>query len=70
VENGKRRKGVFPSPSIGHQALDLPPPPFSFSLKGRLGSLRTLSFLEHNFQFNLEYTCSHKLLEEKDNDQP
>jgi hypothetical protein len=26
-----------PSPSIGHQALDLPSPTFSFSLKGGLG---------------------------------
>jgi hypothetical protein len=25
-------------PSIGHQALDPPSPPFSFSLKGGLGS--------------------------------
>jgi len=41
--------------SIGHQALDLPSPPFSFSLKGGLGSLGALFFPGHNFQFNLEY---------------
>jgi hypothetical protein len=42
--------------SIGHQALDLLSPPFSFSLKGELGSLGgSLSFPGHNFQFNLEY---------------
>jgi hypothetical protein len=42
-------------PSIGHQILDLPSPPFSFSLKGGFGSLGALSFPKHNFQFNLEY---------------
>jgi hypothetical protein len=26
--------------------------------------------LGHNFQFNLENTCSHKFLEEENNDQP
>ncbi len=31
-------------PSIGHQALDPPSPPFSFSLKGRLGSWGALSW--------------------------
>jgi hypothetical protein len=41
--------------SIGHQTLDLPSPPFSFSLKGGLKSLGALSFPGHNFQFNLEY---------------
>ncbi len=41
--------------SIGHQTLDLPSPPFSFSLKCKLGSWGTLSFPGHNFQFNLEY---------------
>ncbi len=56
--------------SIGHQTLDLPSPPFSYSLKGELGSLGAFSFPGHNFQFNLEYTCSHKLLEEEENDQP
>jgi len=30
--------------STGHQALDLPSPPFSFSLKGGLRSLGALSF--------------------------
>jgi hypothetical protein len=55
--------------SIGHQTLDLPSPPFSFSLKSRLESLKALSFPKHNFQFNLENTCSHKLFEEEKNDQ-
>jgi len=41
--------------SIGHQALDIPSPPFFFSLKGRFESLGALSFPKHNFQFNLEY---------------
>jgi hypothetical protein len=41
--------------SIGNQTLDLPSPPFSFSLKGELKSLGGLSFPGHNFQFNLEY---------------
>jgi hypothetical protein len=54
--------------SIGHQVLDLPSPPFSFSLKGEFGSLGVFSFLGHNFQFNLESTCSHKLFEEEEND--
>jgi hypothetical protein len=49
---------------------DLPSPPFSFSLKGGLGSWEALSFPRHNFQFNLDNTCSHKLLEEENNDQP
>jgi len=31
-------------PSIGHQALDPPSPPFSFSLKGGLGSWGVLSW--------------------------
>ncbi len=31
-------------PSIGHQALDPPSPPFSFSLKGGLGSWGALSW--------------------------
>jgi hypothetical protein len=44
--------------SIGHQALDLPSPLFSFSLKGGLGSLGIISFPGHNFQFNLEYLFS------------
>jgi hypothetical protein len=42
-------------PSIGHQAWDLPSLPFSFFLKGGLGTLWSLSFPGHNFQFNLEY---------------
>jgi hypothetical protein len=52
-------------PSIDHQALDLLSPPFSFFLKGELGSLGVLSFLGHNFQFNFEKTCSYKLLKKK-----
>jgi hypothetical protein len=52
---------------IAHQALDLPSPPFSFSLKGGLELFEALYFSEHNFQFNLENT-SHKLLEEEEND--
>jgi hypothetical protein len=55
--------GTF-SPSI------LAKPPFSFSLKGGFGSWEALSFPRHNFQLNLENTCSHKLLEEEKNDQP
>jgi len=34
---GKSRKEPSPSPSIGHQALDLLSPSFSFSLKDGLG---------------------------------
>jgi hypothetical protein len=41
--------------SIGHQVLDLLSPPYSFSLKDELGSLGTLFFPGHNFQFNIEY---------------
>jgi hypothetical protein len=41
---------------------------FSFSLKCELGSLELSLFLGHNFQFNLENTCSDKLLEEEKND--
>jgi hypothetical protein len=41
------------------------PPPFSFFLKGGLGSLGIFSFLGHNFQFNLEKTCSYELLRKK-----
>jgi hypothetical protein len=40
-------------------------PPFLFSLKGGLKSLGGLSFLRHNFQFNLEKTCSYELLRRK-----
>ncbi len=36
---GEKEPFLFPSPSIGHQVLDLPSLPFSFSLKGGLGSL-------------------------------
>ncbi len=32
------------NPSIGHQALDPPSPPFSFSLKGELGSWGALAW--------------------------
>jgi hypothetical protein len=53
VERGE--KAFFPSHSIGHQALDLPSPPFSFSLKNELESWGALSFPGHNFQFNLKY---------------
>jgi len=35
--------------SIGHQALDPPSPPFSFFLKGGLGSLGAFSCLGNNF---------------------
>jgi hypothetical protein len=51
--------------SIGHQALDLPSPPFPFSLKGGLRSLGGLSFLGHNSQFNIEKTYSYELLRRK-----
>jgi hypothetical protein len=54
-------------PSIGHQALDLPSPPFSFSLKGRLGSLGALFCFDDNFHAILK-TCFHKLFEEVNND--
>jgi hypothetical protein len=54
-------------PSIGHQALDPPSPPFSFSLKNRLGSLGALSCLEDNFHAILN-TYFHKLLEEANKD--
>ncbi len=47
---------------------DLPSPPFSFLLKGGLESFGVFSFPRHNFQFNFENTCSHKLLEEEKND--
>jgi hypothetical protein len=53
--------------SIGHQALDPPSLSFSFSLKGELGSLRALSYLEDNFHAIMN-TCFHKLLEEANND--
>ncbi len=59
-----------PSPSIDHQALDLPSFSFSFSLKGKLGSWELFFFPGHNFQLNGENTCSHKLLEEEKNDLP
>jgi hypothetical protein len=38
-KSGKGRKEASFPPSIGHQALDLPSPSFSFSLKGGLGCL-------------------------------
>jgi hypothetical protein len=62
------RKEPFPSLSFGHQALDMPSPSFAFFLKGGLGSLELFFFPGHNFQFNLENTCSHKFLEEEKND--
>jgi len=43
-------------PSIGHQALDPPPSPFSFSLKGGLGSLGAISCFGDNFHAILN-TC-------------
>jgi hypothetical protein len=46
------------------------PPHFSFFLKGKFESLTTLFFSGHNFQFNLEKTCSYERLEEEKNDQP
>jgi hypothetical protein len=36
--------------SIGHQTLDFFSPPFFFSSEDKLGSLRVLSFLGHNFK--------------------
>jgi hypothetical protein len=67
---GKVEKGenvFFPSHSIGHQALDLPSPPFSFSLKGRLGSWGVS--LSPDIIFNsILNTCFNKLLEEEKND--
>jgi hypothetical protein len=54
--NVERGENVFfPSHSIGHQALNLPSPPFFFFSKGGFRSWGTLSFLGHNFQFNLEH---------------
>jgi hypothetical protein len=47
VERGE--KVFFPSHSIGHQALDLPSTPFSFSLKSALESWGALFFPGHNF---------------------
>jgi hypothetical protein len=53
--------------SIGHQALDLPSPPFSFFLKGEFGLLG--GSLSPNIIFNsILNTCSDKLLEEEKND--
>jgi len=43
-------------PSISHQALDPPSPPFSFSLKGGLGSWGVSLGLEDNFHAILN-TC-------------
>jgi hypothetical protein len=45
--------------------LDLPSPPFPFFLKGIFRSLGSVYFLGHNFQFNLEKTCSYELLKRK-----
>jgi hypothetical protein len=42
--------------SNGHQTLDPPSPPFSFSLKGGLRSLGALSCLGNNFHAILN-TC-------------
>ncbi len=42
-------------PSIGHQALDPPSLPFSFSLKGGLGSWGALSWPRGQFSCNLEH---------------
>ncbi len=47
---GRGEKGVFLSPSINHQALQLPSPPFSFSLKGEFGSWGVS--LSPNINFN------------------
>jgi len=44
-------------PSIGHQALDPPLSPFSFSLKGGFGSLGG-SLASEEFSHNLEYLFS------------
>jgi len=54
-------------PSIGHQALDPPSHPLSFSFKGELGSLGALFCLGNNFHAILN-TCFHKRLEEANND--
>jgi len=51
-------------PSIGHQALDPPSPPFSFSLKGGLGSLGASFCLEDNFHVILN-TCFTSFLKRK-----
>jgi hypothetical protein len=50
---------------LATKALDLLSPPFSFSLKGGLGSLGAFFFLSNNFQFNLEKTYSYELLKRK-----
>jgi hypothetical protein len=42
-------KKKIPSPSIGHQALNLPSPSFFLSLKGGLGSLELSSSLDTIF---------------------
>jgi hypothetical protein len=44
---------------------NLPSPPFFFSLKDGFELFGAFSFPKHNFQFNLENTCSRKLLEEE-----
>jgi hypothetical protein len=62
--------GTFSFSFLWPPTLDLPSPSFSFSLKGELGSSELSFFPGHNFQFNLENICSHKLLEEENNDQP
>ncbi len=69
-EMEKGRKKPFPSPSIGHQALDLSSPSFSFFSKGGFGWSRLFIFPKHNFQFNFENIGSYKLLEEEKNDEP
>jgi hypothetical protein len=73
-------KEPSPSPSIGHQKnnlllhlplatklwiyLHLP----SISLLKADSDHQSFFFLGHNFQFNLENTCSCKLIEEENND--
>jgi hypothetical protein len=48
-------------------SMDLPSPPFSFSLKGGLRSLGALSCLEDNFHAILN-TCFHKIIGKANND--
>jgi hypothetical protein len=65
-------------PSIHHQAWNIPLAtklwiylhPLSLLFKRQIQIIGSLSFPGHNFQFYLEYICSHKFLEEEENDQP
>ncbi len=61
-----------PPPSIGHQALDLFSPSFSFSLKGGLGCLGGVSFSFGEITSNSIWRniSSYKFFKEEKQDQP